>query len=334
MTGKTVRGPQLVLALLVGAAWLQAGRAVAADPNEAVIRAVEQVLPAVVDIHVQAPPETYLGRVLGAERRGTGVVVDREGHILTASHVVIGAGDLRVTYTDGTEQRATIAGVDSDSGLAVLTPARAPKVTPVELGSSAGLRLGQLAVVISSEGGKERVVSAGIVGALRPFVGYWEYLLERAIQTDAAINPGSSGGPLVDARGRVIGVMSFSIREAQGRNIAIPVELYAAVREELLRHGRVLSRPPRPWLGIYAVDGRGAVMIAQVRPGGPAERGGLEARDQVLEVNGIRVSSMEEFYRELWKGRVGGPMAIRIRRGQDIRTVTVRPGDRHDSLRD
>ena len=213
------RGVAVVLALsavLVGCAATPRG----GDPNQAIIDTVARVLPAVVDLEAFATGPAV--RILGRERRGTGVVVTDAGHILTASQVVMGAEKLNVTFSDGRRVSARLTALDPESGLAVvhIPPFTGMVVAPI--GSSAGLRLGQACVALGSQGGDIRSVTTGVVSAFPPFEGYWEYRLDRVIQTDAAIHPGSSGGPLVDAQGRVVGILSFNQSELAASALCHP----------------------------------------------------------------------------------------------------------------
>ena len=197
------------------------------------------------------------------------------------------------------------------------------------VGSSAGLRLGQACVALGSQGRDVRSVTTGVVSAFPPFEGYWEYRLDRVIQTDAAIHPGSSGGPLLDAQGRVVGILSFNQSELQRAHFAIPVDLIAGgMMDELVHHGRVQSRAVRPWLGTYTVSVDGGVGVVAVLPGSPAERAGLRQRDLILQINGVPVDSRGDFYEVLWRGKVGDPVELIVRREEESLSVTVRGEDR------
>jgi len=196
------------------------------------------------------------------------------------------------------------------------------------LGSALELKLGQLCIAVSSQGPEVRAVTTGVVSAFPSFEGYWEYKLDRAIQTDAVINPGSSGGPLLDAQGLVVGILSFSQSDAERVNFAIPVDLITGVMDELIRYGRVKSRAPHPWLGTYTVTADRGVGVVAVTPGSPAERAGLRQRDLILQVNGVPVESRTEFYQALWRGKVGDPFELIVRREEQNLSLVVRGGDR------
>jgi len=313
----------LVTGLLAGCAGLPPP---AAEPNHAIVDAVARVLPAVVDVEVTAAGPA--ARILGKERRGTGVVVTPEGHILTASHVILGAESLKVTFPSGQQFPAEITATDSESGLALLHIPPFRGMVVAALGRAADLKLGQASIAVSSQGREVRAVTTGVISAFPFFEGYWEYRLDRVIQTDAVINPGSSGGPLLDAQGRVVGILSFNQSDAQRTNFAIPVDLITGVMDDLIHYGRAVHRPPRPWLGTYTVTTEYGVGVVAVTPRSPAERGGLRQRDLILQVNGVPVESRTDFYRALWRGKVGDPFELIVRREDQNLSLVVRGGDR------
>lgn len=302
------------------------GLPLGADPNQAVIDAVARVLPSVVDVEVVAGGPA--ARVLGKERRGSGVVVTPRGHILTASHVVLGAEGLKVTFPSGQQLAAEITATDSESGLALLHIPPFPGMVAAPLGSAADLKLGQVSIAVSSQGREVRAVTTGVISAFPSFEGYWEYKLDRVIQTDAVINPGSSGGPLLDAQGRVVGILSFSQSDVQRINFAIPVDLITGVMDELIQYGRVRSQPPHPWLGTYTVTTDRGVGVVAVTPGSPADRAGLRQRDLILQVNGVPVETRADFYRTLWRGQVGDAFELIVRRDEQNLSLVVEGGDR------
>jgi serine protease Do len=311
-----------VLAGAVGCAGVPTG----ADPNQVIIDAVTRLLPAVVDLEVFATGPAV--RVLGRERHGSGVVVSADGHILTVSNVVTGAEKLNVTFHDGRRISGGLTATDPETGLALIHVTPFPGMVVAPLTSSATLRLGQACVVVASQGRSARTVSAGVISGFPSFEGYWEYRLERVVQTDAVINPGSSGGPLADAQGRVVGILSLSQSDLERANFAIPAELVAGVLDEMIQHGQIRSRVVRPWLGTYTVSVDGGVGVVAVLPGGPAERAGLRQRDVILQVNGVPVESRGAFYQVVWQGKVGDPFELIVRREDESLTLMVQGEDR------
>jgi len=300
--------------------------AAAADPNQAIIDVVERAAPAVVELRVVSGGPVV--QTLGRERRGTGVLVDAQGHILTANYVAAGAEEITVTLADGRRALAGVAGSDPESGLAVLRIPALPNLRHVPLGRSQDLKLGQLVVMVAGQGGAKRSVGAGLVSAFPEFTGYWEYQLPRAIQTNIPTPAGGSGAPLLDGAGRVVGVMAFSESEAPQTSFGIPVELIAGVFEELVKEGRVKSRPPRPWLGLIAIPAREGVGVAGVTQGGPADRADLRRGDIITQMDAKPVGSREEFYAGLWKGKVGDVFDLTVLRANELISVKVRSRDR------
>jgi S1-C subfamily serine protease len=287
---------------------------------------VARALPAVVDLEVVAGGPA--ARALGRERRGSGVVVTPEGHVLAAAHVVLGAERMTATFPSGQRVAAEITGMDAEAGLAVLRIAPFPDMTVAALGSARDLRLGQACVAVGSLGGALRAVGTGNVAAFPPFEAYWEYKLDRTIQTNAMIYPASPGSPLLDADGRVIGILAFTPPDTQGVAFAIPIDLVTGVLPELIGTGRITSRAPRPWLGTYTVTTERGVGVVGVTPGSPADRAGVRQRDLILQVNGVPVESRGDFYATLWRGTVGEPIELILQREDQSLRLVVRGGDR------
>jgi S1-C subfamily serine protease len=301
--------------------------------SRAVVSVVDTVGPAVVSVTIGRRGQD--GRI-GAAGAGSGVIVAPDGYVLTNSHVVHGAGRLEATLTDGRTLQAELIGEDPSTDLA-LVRLGATDMPVAALGRSASLRVGQLVVAIGNPLGFQSTVSAGVVSALgRAFRSRTGRLIENVIQTDVALNPGSSGGPLVDSSGRVVGVNTAIIAMAQGLSFAIPIDTASWVIGELLAHGRVR----RAWLGLVAhtrpldraqarrlgiADAQAVVEVASVDPGGPATQGGLAAGDWVVTLDGHATPTVDDLHRRLVATAIGVPVSIGVIRGRRRLQVSVTP---------
>jgi S1-C subfamily serine protease len=301
----------------------------ALDPYSArVATAFERVGPAVA--HIAAIDAE--GRSRGI---GSGVVFTPDGYLLTNNHVVAGAARLVASMPDGLQIEATPVGYDPATDLAVLRLA-AGGLSFAEFGSSAHLRVGQLVVAIGNPLGFQATVTAGIVSALgRSLRSPSGRLIDSVIQTDAPLNPGNSGGPLVDGNGRVVGINTAMIGAAQGICFAIGIDTAADVAARIMRDGRVR----RSRLGIAAqtvpLDPRlarrlklvspSAAMVTDLVPGGPAERAGLAKGDIILHFAGEAIRGVDDMHRLLTCERANTEQPIEIMRAGQPLTRTVTP---------
>jgi S1-C subfamily serine protease len=313
----------------------------AAEPNDlllldaysrAVVGAAERVGPSVVHIEARfARP----GR--GRENRGSGsgFVFTSSGYILTNSHVVHGAQQLEVTLADGSQHAANLIGDDPETDLAVIR-VHAGELVPATLGDSKKVRVGQLALAIGHPYGFQSSVTAGVVSALgRSLRAGSGRLIDDVLQTDAALNPGNSGGPLVDSRGHVIGVNTAMILPAQGICFAIAINTAKFVAGRLIRDGRVRrgrigiavqTVPPATRSGDQKSAGRrGGVLVVGVDPGGPADRAGLEEGDVIIGLDGQQVGGIDDLHRLLTEERVGMKVSVRVIRRPEILTFQIVP---------
>ncbi len=286
--------------------------------SRAVVSVVERVGPAVVSI---AAGTRRRGRAPGVVGAGSGVIFTPDGYVLTNSHVVHEATDLAVTLTEGSTLGATLVGSDPATDLAVVR-AGGSGLPVAQLGESASLRAGQLVVAIGNPLGFQSTVSAGVVSALgRSLRSATGRLIENIIQSDVALNPGNSGGPLVDSRAHVVGINTAIIRMAQGISFAIPIDTARWVVSELLAHGRVR----RAYLGIvgqtrpierhvarrHALETPQAVEVVSVEPRGPAAIAGLGSGDLVVAFNDRPVRTVDDMHRML----VGWPLGTALKVG-------------------
>ena len=293
---------------------------------DAPIGLVQALLPVTAHVIARVPASHPSARILGSERMGSGVVVDASGLVLTVNYVVMGARRLRVTLPDGRRAPAEIVAQDFENGLALLR-VRGGDFPAARLGSSETLSRGAEVFAISATGPRERRVASGVVTELGEFDAYWEYLLDRGIVTSAA-NPGFGGGPLFDRWGAVVGIVSLNLSEISRQSLAIPVEYYTGHRAELLRFGRVASRPRRAWLGVFPQTVEEGLIVAGLVPAGPGERDGLREGDVILRVDQEEVETRRALYAALWRHGPGERVILDVMRENRMHRVEVVSGDR------
>lgn len=302
--------------------------------SRTVIDAVRSAAPSVVHLRISGKGPDGAPVPQGS---GSGVIFTPDGFVLTNSHVVHGAVSITATLSDGRSVVAWPVGEDPDTDLAVLrlhdsVPGWAP------LGSSAALQVGQLVVAIGNPLGFEATVTAGVVSALgRSLRGRSGRLIDGVLQTDAALNPGNSGGPLVDARGRVVGINTAMIAGAQGLCFAIGSDTALLVASEIIRHGRVRRaslgiagqtiRLPRPVQLALGLPAAGGVRVAELLPGG-AGAAALRVGDVILAIDGHPVDGVDALHRLLGAEWVGVATALRLLRDGLVREVSVTPRER------
>jgi S1-C subfamily serine protease len=281
------------------------------------------VLPSVVHVHAQIPEQHPSVRILGTERMGSGVVVERDGLILTVNYVVLGAEQVRITLLDKRDYMAEVVAQDFASGLALVRIGESVPALPLR--PSGGLALGDEIFIVASVGEGNVRLSNGAVSYLGPFDANWEYVLERGIMA-TAMNPGLGGGPLLDTRGAVVGIVSLNLNEIGRFSLSIPVDYYLDGRDAFLA-GRRPAAGTRAWLGIFCYAVKDHVVIAGLLPGGPGEQAGLKPGDVVLAVDGQDIADRRSLYRLLWTHRPGEPVTLKVFRGRELHVVTVASGD-------
>ena len=297
--------------------------------SNAVVAASDKVSPSVVKIEIRRGDKAAGGRRQEFGGSGSGFIFTPDGFVLTNSHVVHGASRIEVALSDGRRADARLIGSDPDSDLAVVR-VDAPGLTPVALGDSQAIRVGQLAIAIGNPYGFQCTVTAGVVSALgRSLRSNSGRLIDNVIQTDAALNPGNSGGPLVNSRGEVIGVNTAIILPAQGICFAIAVNTAKFVAGRLIRDGKIR----RGYIGVagqnaplhrrvvrfFNLPVDGGVLVATVEPGSPAQKAGLEVGDVIVAYDGAPVAAIDDLHRLLSDQAIGveTPMTV-IRRTEKL----------------
>lgn len=298
--------------------------------SQAVVHAAEEVGSSVVNIEVRRRDGQRQGS-------GSGFVITPDGFVLTNSHVVHGAERLEVILADGRRPDASLVGDDPDTDLAVVR-VYAPHLRPVRLGDSKGIRVGQVAIAIGNPYGFQCTVTAGVVSALgRSFRANTGRLIDDIIQTDAALNPGNSGGPLVNSRGEVIGVNTAVILPAQGICFAIGIDTAKYVAGWLIKDGKIR----RSYIGVggqnvplhrrlvryYQLQAVTGVLVIAVTPGSPAANAGLREGDVMVEINGQPIPSIDALHKFLTGDQIGIEARMTIIRTTEKQTLAITPAE-------
>jgi S1-C subfamily serine protease len=307
--------------------------------SETVIRVVDAIGPAVIGVRrTGRTRDLYDGA-------GSGVIISSDGYALTNNHVVRGAGRIEGVLHDGSVTTAEVVGTDPDTDLALLRlGGRGHK--SANLGNSDDLKVGELSIAIGNPLGLQATVTVGVISALRRTLrGESGRLIEDVIQTDAALNPGNSGGALVDSAGHVVGVNTAIIGGAQGLCFAVPSNTAKLIIPDLMREGRVA----RGWFGIagqtqelsralarrIGLDVESGVLVVAVSNGGPADAAGLRVGDVVLKLDGIATPSVDAIHKLLIRERIGRRVSLGVLRdGVVVKldlAVTERPEERRSA---
>jgi S1-C subfamily serine protease len=299
---------------------------------------VESVAAAMVGIQRKAKPGAPESNPRMQGGAGSGFVITPDGYILTNNHVIQGARAIEVLFADGSVAPAEVVGGDPDTDIA-LVRAHSARLAPVQLGDSDALRVGQLVVAMGNPFGLQASVTTGVVSALRRTLrATTGRLIEDIIQTDAALNPGNSGGALLDSRGRVIGVNTAIIAGANATGFAVPINTAKRVIPDLMREGRVV----RGYLGLagqtvpfpkaaasrYGLSIPAGVQIVQIVPGGPAQQAGLRAGDVILSVDGKAAPSVDAIHRILDGNSIGREATLRVLRRGEVIEARIIPSRR------
>ncbi|HKX27176.1 MAG TPA: trypsin-like peptidase domain-containing protein [Blastocatellia bacterium] len=325
----------------------QPGRRVGDDSDEAlldaysrtVIGVAERVSPSVVNIEIQRQVEGGRGRPgrgpQEARGGGSGFIFTPDGFILTNSHVAHGASRMEVTLADGRQFEAQLIGDDPDTDLAVIR-INAPNLVPAVLGESQKIKVGQLVIAIGNPYGFQSTVTAGVVSALgRSLRASSGRLMDDVIQTDAALNPGNSGGPLVNSSAEVIGVNTAIILPAQGICFAISIDTAKFVAGRLIRDGRInrsfiglagQNVPlPRRFVRFYNLPVGSAVLVVSREPESPAGRAGVLEGDLIVGFDGRPVAGIDDLHKLLTEERVGRSIPLELIRQTELLTLPVVP---------
>ena len=285
---------------------------------------LDSALTAVVGLRAIISPDGFTAETLGTERAGNGVLIG-DGVVLTIGYLITEAESVWLHFNDGRAVEGHVLGYDYESGFGLVQPLARLDLPALRLGNSGAAQLGER-VVVGGAGGRRRSVAARIVGK-QEFAGYWEYVLDEAIYT-APAHPNWGGTAAIAASGDLIGIGSLQLEQAREKganehlNMVVPIDLLKPILDDMLKFGRP-TRPIRPWLGLYATEVEGKIVIMGLATKGPAQRAELRTGDVVLAIAGKETNSLAGFYRRLWSlGNAGVEVPLTIYR--DGRTFESR----------
>ncbi|MDN8612123.1 S1C family serine protease [Variovorax ginsengisoli] len=328
---------------LAALAWLPLAQAATPAPAvdaaraEAQVQALQRAGDAVVALEVTATEGATSAENLGRQRSGSGVVIGPDGLILTIGYLLLEAETIEVLTQDDRRLPARQVAYDLATGFALVRPlVPLPGIEPVPLAGVGGLRPGEPLLAATGASGGTEVAFTRLV-ATRPFSGNWEYHIDIALFTSPPI-ANHSGASLFNRDGELVGIGSLLVREAGGPNrlpgnMFVPVELLRPVLAEMQSTGRTRASV-RPWLGLSSFERDGHVQIVRVDRWGPALEAGLQPGDVVLEIDGVRVATLEAFYKQLWtRPDAEADVELTVQQGTQIRKVKVHAVDRMRTLR-
>jgi S1-C subfamily serine protease len=296
---------------------------------------LDGALEAVVQLRAEIPEDAFTAQILGTERIGNGVVIRDDGLVLTIGYLVTEASTIWLTTNRGVVVPAFPLAYDQVTGFGLVQPLGKLGVRPLARGTAASCRIGEN-VVVAGHGGRAHALRATVF-AKREFAGYWEYLLDEAIYT-APAHPQWGGSALIGSDGKLLAVGSLLVQEKvdagvlQG-NMLVPIDLLAPILEDMLKLGRP-AQPPRGWLGMYATEASGKLVVAGIAPGAPAELGGVKVGDIIAEVAGVKPSGLADLWRQVWaRGGPGSEVPLRLLRKSALVEARLRSADRSDFLK-
>ena len=296
---------------------------------------LDRALSCVVALRARIPDDAFTASILGTERGGNGVIIREDGLVLTIGYLITEAESVWLTTAGGQALQAYPIGYDQTTGFGLVQALGRVKLPALALGSSADVKIGD-DVVVGGHGGRRRSLAARVTGK-REFAGYWEYVLDEALFT-APAHPNWGGTAVIGPNGRLVGVGSLHVQERQGKsqvdvNMSVPVDLLKPILDDILAQGRPRD-PARPWLGMYAMEAEGHLVVAGLAGGGPAARAGIKIGDLVLAVAGEPVKTLAPLFRRIWSlGPAGVEVPMTLSRDGRTMETKVRSANRTDFLK-
>lgn len=290
-------------------------------------------LQSVVGVRSSIPDDAFTAATLGTRREGSGVVIRDSGLVLTIGYLITEAEEVWLTTRTGRVVPAHALAYDQETGFGLVQALERLDLPAMAFGAIERADIGEPVVLADGIGQMVR----GRIVARQEFAGYWEYLLDEAIFV-APAHPSWGGAALIGSDGTLLGIGSLHLQMGRGKeisevNMVVPIDLLPPILEDLLARGRA-DRPPRPWLGAYATESDGKVVVMSVAEGGPADRAGLRPGDIISDVRDGEIDGLADFYRKLWaSGPAGAEVPIRIVRAGRESWLRVRSADRASFLR-
>jgi S1-C subfamily serine protease len=297
---------------------------------------LDRALSAVVGVRANIPADAYTADILGTERAGNGVLIRKDGLVLTIGYLISEADAIWLHLSDGQVVPGHAVAYDAVTGFGLVQALAKLDLPALPLGRSGVAKIGEK-VVLAGAGGRERSVAAEIV-AKQEFAGYWEYLLEEALFT-APAHPNWGGTALIGPAGDLLGIGSLQLERARDKgrkqniNMIVPIDLLPPILDDLLTLGRP-NKPARPWLGLYATEVEDRVVIMGLANRGPAERADLRTGDVIIAVGGKEVRDLGALFRRIWSlGDAGVEVPLTVWRDGDTFDVRINSGDRAKFLK-
>lgn len=292
---------------------------------------MDDIIEAVVGIHAEIPEGARTAGILGRNRRGSGILIDGKGLILTIGYLILEAERITVMDHRGKLLPASLVGYDGNSGFGLIRAEGLAGAKHARLGGSGGLKADDPAFIVRFN--PDEPIGTATVISRRAYTGYWEYMLEHAILVAPPVTE-YAGAALIDSDFKIVGIGSLYLLEVAGEesnlpgNMFVPTELLLPVLDEIVAKGRPVG-PARPWLGVNVTEVLGHVIITRISEESPAGESGLKSGDIILRVAGKEVSGLEQFYRYLWEsGRAGSLIKLQLLQGSSVNTREVLSRDR------
>jgi S1-C subfamily serine protease len=293
---------------------------------------IDPSLRSIVGVRSSIPEDAFTATTLGTLREGSGVVIGESGLVLTIGYLITEAREVWLTTNDGRILPAHALAYDQETGFGLVQALGELDLPALDFGDSAKAKLGDAVLFADGNGQSVRAT----VVAKQEFAGYWEYLLDEAIFT-APAHPSWGGAALIDADAKLLGIGSLHLQmirngEVTDINMVVPINLLPPILDDLLTRGKV-SKPPRPWLGVFSAESNGDVVVMDVAEGGPAARAGLRRGDIISDIRDGEVDGLADFYRKVWSsGPAGAEVPMRIVRDGRDTWLRVKSADRNSFL--